>query len=72
MTHHVPPRTTITPRPLNGLDHHSLERWHQANLAQIARLDQQIRESALNGGSTVFSQFISKDTTVLSTAKAVK
>lgn len=57
MTRHKRPHTQIIPRPLNGLDHHSLERWHQANLAQIARLDQQIRESALNGGSTVFSQF---------------
>lgn len=57
MTLHIPPRIAITPRPLNALDHQSLERWHQANLIQIARLDKQIRESVLNGGSTVFSQF---------------
>ncbi|TEU30102.1 hypothetical protein [Alkanindiges illinoisensis] len=66
------PHTTTQPRPLTQFERKLLDKWHQENIEQLKSLDQEIRQAIQNGGSTVFSQFIQTDVTVLFTAQAVK
>lgn len=49
-------------RQRSSSDHQTeLAHWHRNNLRCIKDLDQEIQWAAQNGGSTVFSQFITKD-----------
>lgn len=72
MTHHTKPHTNIKPRPLSAYEQNLMFQWHQRNVQVLKDLDQEIRWSVQNGGSTVFAQFIQTDVTKLSTAQAVK